>query len=70
MTEDGYRVAMVDKPMSQGLYHWKIQLDKVYNPRHYRIGVAEKTLDLNSNVHTKGFWGFQPCTALKFVKGS
>ena len=51
MTEDGYRVAMVERPMSEGKYTWKIRLDRLGHPSHFRIGVAEKTLDLNSNTN-------------------
>ena len=62
-------VAMVDVPMSEGKYFWKIKLDNIRDKSGLRIGVAERNLDLNSEVDKKGFWGIAPGLANKIVKG-
>lgn len=49
-TEDTHSVVMVDVPLTEGKYAWKIQLDKCQSRNSYLIGVAEKNLDLNSLV--------------------
>ena len=53
-------VVMVDVPLTDGQYTWKIQLDKMQDTDFFRIGVADKKLDLNLNVTRKKFWGYNP----------
>ena len=60
---------MVDVPMSAGKFSWKIKISKSMKKANYRIGVAEKSLDLDSSFITASFWGFNPGYAYKFVKG-
>ena len=63
-------VVMVDVPLTDGQYTWKIQLDKMQDTDFFRIGVADKKLDLNLNVTRKKFWGYNPGNGYKYVEGS
>ena len=54
---------MVDVPMSEGKYSWKIKLDKMQNSNYIIMGVGEKNLDLNTHLNNTNFWGFNPGTA-------
>ena len=67
-TEDTHGVAMIDIPLCEGKYSWKIRLDKCLSRNSYMIGVAERNLDLNSLVSTKSFWGLH-LNGYKYIKG-
>ena len=60
LTRDGHGVFMVDVPMSEGKYSWKIKLDKMQNTTYIVMGVGEKNLDLNTYLNNTNFWGFNP----------
>ena len=60
---------MVDVPMSEGKYSWKIKLNHAQTSANYRIGVAEKSIDLDQSFIARSFWGFNPGYAYKFIKG-
>ena len=70
LNEEGHGVFMVNVPMSEGKYSWKVKLDKMQNTFSIALGVGEKNLDLNDKISQKSFWGFAPGMARKFIKGS
>ena len=59
---------MIDVPLCEGKYSWKISIDKCKSRNSYMIGVAERNLDLNSLVSTKSFWGLH-LNGYKYIKG-
>ena len=61
---------MVDVPMSEGKYSWKIKLDIMQYTAYAVMGVGEKNLALNTHLNNTNFWGFSPGIAHKYIKGS
>ena len=60
---------MVDVPMSEGKFSWKIKISQPSAAANYRIGVAQQHLDLDFSFITECFWGFNPSYAYKLEKG-
>ena len=49
---------MVDLPMSEGNFCWKIKADNMSAGGYFRIGVAEKNIDLDITIKDGSFWGY------------